>query len=194
MQKEQTRAAFAELNLLFAIIMPQIGWQLPGLLSKNKEMKKKVSDPAVCSGFSLHGRRGVELSVRAEVLDGSFEACGTALSVSNCINETVSALGSLLYICCSNSECEETNICRTINTHRSSRKTNFLCKREVYCWIHILLCIETKQENIWRIGIDQQSFLQVSLSSIVAQKQKNRTLPHWNTKRQRYKIVENKDS
>ena len=32
-RKEQTRAAFAEL-------MPQIGWQLPGLLSKNKKMKE----------------------------------------------------------------------------------------------------------------------------------------------------------
>ena len=38
-RKEQTRAA-AELKLLFAIIMPQIGWQLPGLLLKNKKMKE----------------------------------------------------------------------------------------------------------------------------------------------------------
>ena len=60
--------------------------------------------------------------------------------------------------------------------------------------IDILLCIETKQENIWKIGIDQQSFLQVSLSGIVMQKQKYRTLAHWNTERQRYKIVQNKDS
>ena len=43
---EQTRAALVERKLLFcrakAFIrnMPQIGWQLPGLLSKNKEMKK----------------------------------------------------------------------------------------------------------------------------------------------------------
>ena len=40
-RKEQTRAAFAELKLLFAIIMLQIRWQLPSLLSKNKKMKKK---------------------------------------------------------------------------------------------------------------------------------------------------------
>ena len=39
-RKERTRAAFAEQKLLLAIIMPQIGWQLPGLLSKNKEMTK----------------------------------------------------------------------------------------------------------------------------------------------------------
>ena len=36
----QTRAAFTELKLLFEITMPQIALQLPGLLSKNKKMKK----------------------------------------------------------------------------------------------------------------------------------------------------------
>ena len=39
-QKGQRRATFAELKLLFAIRMPQIGLQRPGVLSKNKEMKK----------------------------------------------------------------------------------------------------------------------------------------------------------
>ena len=39
-RKEQTRAAFAEVKLLFAIIMPQFGWQVPGLLSKNKKIKE----------------------------------------------------------------------------------------------------------------------------------------------------------
>ena len=38
-RKEQTRAPFAELKLLFAIMMPQIGWQLPGLLQKKRKMK-----------------------------------------------------------------------------------------------------------------------------------------------------------
>ncbi|CAH3186695.1 unnamed protein product [Porites evermanni] len=41
---------------------------------------------------------------------GGCEACGTALRLSNCIKEPVSVLGSLLYICCSNSESGETNI------------------------------------------------------------------------------------
>ena len=44
-RKERTRAAFAELKLLFAIIMPQIDWQLPGLLSKNKKMKEMFVIP-----------------------------------------------------------------------------------------------------------------------------------------------------
>ena len=38
---------------------------------------------------------------------------------------------------------------------------------------------------------NQQSFLQVSLSSIIVQKQKKPTLAH---ERRRYKIVQNKDS
>ncbi|CAH3150246.1 unnamed protein product, partial [Pocillopora meandrina] len=69
------------------------------------------------------GRRVVELNVLPEALDGRCEACGAALRHSNCIKETVSGLGSLLYVCCSNSECEETNICRTNKTHRSAGTT-----------------------------------------------------------------------
>ena len=42
--------------------MPQIGWQLHGLLLKKKEMEKNVRDPEVCSGFSPRGRRVVELN------------------------------------------------------------------------------------------------------------------------------------
>ena len=42
---EQKRAAFAELKLLFAIIVPQISSQLPGLLSKSKKMKEKCMIP-----------------------------------------------------------------------------------------------------------------------------------------------------
>ena len=45
LRKEQTRAAYAELKLLFAIIMPQIGRQLPGFLSKNKKIKEMCVIP-----------------------------------------------------------------------------------------------------------------------------------------------------
>ena len=46
-----------------------------------------------------------------------------ALRLSNYINEPVSGLGSLLYICCSNSDSGETNISGTKfnKTHRSTR-------------------------------------------------------------------------
>ena len=65
----------------------------------------------------------VELNVLAEALDGGCEACGAGLRLCDCINETVSGLGSLLYICCSNSECGETNVCRTNKTHRTTGNT-----------------------------------------------------------------------
>ena len=45
------------------------------MLSKNKKMKKKksVRDPEVFSGFSLRGRRVVELNVLADALDGAVK-------------------------------------------------------------------------------------------------------------------------
>ena len=55
-RKEQTRDAFAELKLSFAIIMPQIGWQLAGLLSKTRKWKKCAWSRSV-QWFSLRGRR-----------------------------------------------------------------------------------------------------------------------------------------
>ena len=90
---------------------------------KKQGNEKKLGEPEVCSGFSLHSCRVVELNVLAGALDGGCEACGAALRLSDCIKETVSGLGSLLYICCSNSECGETNVCRTNKTHRSTGNT-----------------------------------------------------------------------
>ena len=124
-RKEQTRAAFAELKLLFAIIMPQIGWQLPGLLSKNKKMKEMCVIPKSAVVFHF---AAVELwnysNVLAEALDyAGCEACETALRLSNFLNEPVSGLWSLLYICCSSSESGQTNISGTIKTHLSTRTT-----------------------------------------------------------------------
>ena len=83
-------------------------------IEKQEKGKKieHVRDPEVCSGFSLRGRQVVELIVLAEALDGGFEACGTALRLSNYINEKVSGLG----LCCSNCEWGETNICWTNKT------------------------------------------------------------------------------
>ena len=59
---------------------------------QENEKKKSVRDPGVFSGFSLRGRRVVELNVLADALDGGCEACSTALRLSNCINETVTGL------------------------------------------------------------------------------------------------------
>ena len=53
-RKEQTRAAFAGLKLLFSTLMPEIDWQLPGLPSKNKKMKEMcaISKSAVVFHFA----------------------------------------------------------------------------------------------------------------------------------------------
>ena len=90
---------------------------------EKEDNEQNVPDPEVLSEFSLRGHRVVELNVPAEALDGGCEACGAALRLSDCIKETLSGLGSLLYICCSNSECGETNICGTNKTHRSTGTT-----------------------------------------------------------------------
>ena len=52
---------------------------------------------------------------------GAVKLFGTALRLSSCINGPVSGQGSLLYICCSNSESGETNISGANKTHRSAR-------------------------------------------------------------------------
>ena len=60
-RKEQTKAAFAELKLLFAIIMPQIGRQRSLFAIEKQENERNVRVSEVCSGFPLRGRRVVEL-------------------------------------------------------------------------------------------------------------------------------------
>ena len=70
------------------------------------------------SDFKLSGRRVVELDLLVKVLDEGCKACGNPLQLSNCFHETVSGLGSLLYLTCANGECAEINVCKTNKTHR----------------------------------------------------------------------------
>ena len=61
-RKEQTRAAFAELKLLFirnnnAADRPTASW----FAIEKQENERNVHVPEVCSGFSLRGRRVGEL-------------------------------------------------------------------------------------------------------------------------------------
>ena len=94
--------------------------QLPGLLSKKKKENERMCViPKSAAAFHF---AAVELwnyeNVLVEALDyGGCEACGRALRLSNCINEPVSGLKKLLYICCSNSESGETNISGSNKTH-----------------------------------------------------------------------------
>ena len=83
-------------------------------------MKKMRVIPKSEVIFHFRVRRVVELDVLVEALEGDCEACGTVLRLSNFMKETVSGFESLLYIYRSNSECGETNSCRTNKTHRST--------------------------------------------------------------------------
>ena len=55
------RAVFAELKLLFVIIMRQIGLQLHGLLPKNKKMKKRWGGGRVLKSAMVSHFAAVEL-------------------------------------------------------------------------------------------------------------------------------------
>ena len=60
------------------------------------------------------------LDVLARALDNGCSACGKALQLSNCHDETISGLGSFLYIISSDPECGEVNACTTINSHSAA--------------------------------------------------------------------------
>ena len=127
-RKEQARTAFAELNLLFAIIMSQICWQLTVLLSKNKKMKEMCVIPKSAVVFHFAAVELWNYFNNKKCPGWGFGLWGlwslrTALRLSKCINEQVAGLGSLPYICCSKSESGETIISGTNKTHRSTRTT-----------------------------------------------------------------------
>ena len=73
--------------------------------------------------FSLPGRRVVELGVLAKALDEGCNTCKTPLRLSDCTDETISGLGSYLYIVCQNPECGEINQCSTNKSHRVTGTT-----------------------------------------------------------------------
>ena len=66
----------------------------------------------------VSGRRVVELDLLAEALDRGCNTCAKPLQLSRITDETVSRLGSFLYIMCSNPDCGELNLCQTSKTHR----------------------------------------------------------------------------
>ena len=73
---------------------------------------------------NFQGRQVIKLDVLARALD-SCSACGKALQLSNCQDETISGLGSFLYIMCSDLECEEVNVCTTNKWHRATGAGRF---------------------------------------------------------------------
>ena len=90
---------------------------------EKQENERNVRDPEVRSGFSIRGRRVVELLKMSWLRLWIMEAVKPVGRLFNCTNEPVSGLGSLLYICYSNSESGETIISGTNKTQRSTRTT-----------------------------------------------------------------------
>ena len=85
--------------------------------------ESSVTSSEFGDAFKLSGRRVVELQVLAEALDGGWKVCNKPLQLSSCTDETISGLGSFLFIVCSNSECGEINVCHTNKTHRVAGST-----------------------------------------------------------------------
>jgi len=68
--------------------------------------------------YKISGRRVVELELLARSLDSGCKTCGEPLKLSNITDETLSGLGSFLYITCCNPDCGEINVCHANKTHR----------------------------------------------------------------------------
>ena len=128
---------------------------------------------------------------------GGCEACGTALRLSNCINEPVSGLGSLLYIFCSNSESGETNISGTNKTDRSTRTKRGRPVFDVntkFAAEFTFCCVQKPNKRTY----EEQESIAFSSSFFVKHycaKTKTSNLSSLELNRtRRYKIVQNKDS
>ena len=81
----------------------------------------KVSFQSECETETvLAGRHVVELGLLSKELADGCKYCRSPLQLSNCWKETVSGLGSFLYITCREDNCGEINVCHTSKVHRVS--------------------------------------------------------------------------
>ena len=94
---------------------------------------------------------------------GGCEACGTALRLSNWINEPVSVLGSLLYICCSNCDSGETNISGKIRPTVAPEPREGFKIVFPFCLFYVILSIVPQcgaaTEKAFRVHSSQLHFL-----------------------------------
>lgn len=98
-------------------------------LLKGRKIELSESDKIVESvsfskcEFQVTGRRVVELDLLAKELDGGCKSCGKPLRLADCTQETISGLGSFLYITCGEETCGEINVCHTSKMHRANAGT-----------------------------------------------------------------------
>ena len=87
----------------------------------------------------MPGRRVVELNLLAKELDEGCNVCGKPLCLSNCTDETISGLGSFIYITYGEEGCGEVNVCHTSKvdsangTRGRPRKASVSHKHETRC-------------------------------------------------------------
>ena len=77
--------------------------------------KSPSCDEALCikNVCKISGRCVLELELLAEALDRGCKVCAKPLQLSNITDETVSGLGSFLYITSCNPDCGEIIVCHT---------------------------------------------------------------------------------
>ena len=89
------------------------------MLSESVESAKtSVRSFSKCK-FPVTGRRVVE----AKELDGGCKSCGKPLRLADCTQETVSGLGSFLYMTCWEESCGKINVCHKSKVHRANAVT-----------------------------------------------------------------------
>ena len=177
--KEQARAAFTDLKLLFAIKCCRSADSFLVCYRKTRKWKKCAWSRSLQWFFTMRPSRcGIsKLSWLRLWIMGVVKPVGQLYGSPTAL----SGLESLLCICCSNSKRGEMNISGTNKTHHSTRtmrgrpwdvNTKFAAEF-TFCGIRSQTSEHMENRN-------QKSFLQVSLSSIIVQKQKHRTLAHQN--------------
>ena len=103
--------------------------QRGGNLWKGSKRKLSESDKIVKSvslsrcEYPVTGRRVVELDLLAKELDGGCKSCEKPLCLADYTQETISGLGSFLYITCGEETCGEINVCHTSKMHRANAGT-----------------------------------------------------------------------
>ena len=118
MRPRDKKGCFRRLKEMKRREISAVNCKRPGIVEEVKMGTEAPCESQSC--LELRGRRIVELDVLAKELE--CKSCGASLQLLNCFRETVSGLGSFLYITCSNSDCGEINVCHTNKAHCSNDK------------------------------------------------------------------------
>ena len=139
--------------------MPQIGWQLPGLLSKNKKMKEmSVIQKSAWYFTSRPSSWGIiKMSWPRLWIMGAVKPVGQLYGCPTALTSQYLAWDRYFTYVVQTPRVKRRIFLEQIRPFVAPEPREG-CKHEVCGWIHILLCIETKQANIWRIEINSLFF------------------------------------